>query len=124
MSELAPETPHFAFPFGRGANGKIEVCEQGSEAHVTACANVIARCQLGARPERPEFGWRWPYMHLLPLDLTGLTDALARFEPRARALGTQAINELGNAAIGVAEANVRVGVPSTDPTGVGKGVND
>jgi phage baseplate assembly protein W len=81
MPGIEPTIPHFAFPFGR-VGGKIATVEQDSPAHVLACENVIARCPLGSRIERPDFGWRWPYMRMLPLDTTDLINALKRFEPR------------------------------------------
>lgn len=117
------ERPHFAFPFARGANGKVNVVEQDSPEHIMACENVIARCPLRARVERPDFGWRWPYMRALPLDTTDLIAALKRFEPRSEPTAESA-QELAQVALGVADVNVNVGVPNADPTGTGMGVND
>jgi hypothetical protein len=121
-----PTAPHFGWPFGRGAGGKVSTVEQDSPEHVLACSQVIARCQLGARPERPEFGWRQPYMRMLPIDTTDLIAALKRFEPRSEPLAAQpeAAQALALLAVGSAELDVDVGTTNADPTGVGRGVND
>lgn len=81
------DTPHFAYPFQRGANGHIAVVEQDTDEHVMACENVIVRCPLGFRDERPEFGWPWPEFRTAPVDVGALEEALRRFEPRGRATG-------------------------------------
>jgi len=75
-----PETPHFAFPFDRDPRtGKVRVVEQGSPEHVLGNDNVIVRCPMGWREERPEFGWPWPEFANAPLDLEGLAAALDEF---------------------------------------------
>jgi phage baseplate assembly protein W len=79
--------PHFAFPFQRGPNGKVNVVEQDSPEHVMSCENVIVRCPVGFRDDRPEFGIPWPQFRNAPLDLGALEAALQRFEPRSRATG-------------------------------------
>lgn len=79
------DRPHFAFPFQRGADGKVQVVEQDSEEHIMACENVIVRCPLGWREEKPEFGWPWPEFSTIPLDLSALEAALRQWEPRSRA---------------------------------------
>ncbi len=78
-------TPHFAWPFQRGANGKVQVVEQGTVEHVAACENMIVRCPVGWRLARPEFGWRFPTFKSVPLDMTPLTQALRTWEPRGDA---------------------------------------
>jgi phage baseplate assembly protein W len=78
------DVPHFAFPFGR-SDGKVAVVEQDTSQHVMACENVIVRCPVGFRNERPEFGWRFPQFDPVPLDVRPLEAALARFEPRGHA---------------------------------------
>jgi phage baseplate assembly protein W len=72
------DRPHFAFPFTRGA-----YVEQDELEHVDACCQVIVRCPVGWRPERPEFGWQFPEFRSVPLDPTVVATALKRFEPRA-----------------------------------------
>lgn len=123
---FAPTAPHFAFPFGRNENGQIQTVEQDSPAHVLACANVITYCPLGDRPERPEFGWRRPYMDLMPVDTSLLEQALKQFEPRSEELIQQpaVLQQLALTAIGAVEIDVNVGTTNADPTGVGMGVND
>lgn len=119
-----PLTPHFAFPFARGASGKIGTVEQDSPGHKMSCVQTITYCQLGARVERPDFGWRWPYMRMLPIDPTDLLDAIKRFEPRAETLTAEDARQLALMAVGADEINVDVGISNADPTGAGMGVND
>ncbi len=76
------DAPHFAFPFQRGATGSVSVVEQDTPEHVMACENVIVRCPLGFRQERPEFGWPFPEFRNVPLNLDPLREALTLFEPR------------------------------------------
>jgi phage baseplate assembly protein W len=76
--------PRFAFPFARGANGTINAVEQDSEEHIHACAMNVVSCPVGYRHEMPEFGWPFPEFRPAPLDTSELTDALRRWEPRAR----------------------------------------
>jgi len=83
------DLPHFAFPFQRGRNGKVNVVEQDTEQHVMSCEALIVRYPRGFRVSRPEFGWNWPLFKTLPLDLSGLEEALATFEPRGRADASQ-----------------------------------
>ena len=83
------ERPHFAYPFQRDASGKVPVVEQDTAEHVIACENVIVRCPLGFREDRPEFGWAFPEFHTAPLDLGPLEVALRRFEPRSRVRATE-----------------------------------
>jgi phage baseplate assembly protein W len=75
------DLPHFAFPFARGADGKVNVVEQDSPEHIMACENVIVRCPTGWREERPEFGWDFPEFRN-SMDLEALEAALERWEPR------------------------------------------
>lgn len=89
-----PDRPHFSYPFVRGADSKIGVAEQDTLEHVNACVNVIIRCPLGFRQERPEFGWPFPEFQTIPIDLGPLEDALTRFEPRA----TPTISQYADAA--------------------------
>ena len=75
-------TPHFSFPF-RIEGDHVAVEEQNDQAEVLSCVNVIARCPLGFRDERPDYGWPWPEFHTIPIDPTDLEAAIARLEPRA-----------------------------------------
>jgi phage baseplate assembly protein W len=92
-----PDRPHFAFPFTRGVTGKVNVNEQDTIEHVMACEHVIVRCPLGFRDDRPEFGWPFPVFQNAPLDLTALTEALNRFEPRGTATGHEYADEADQA---------------------------
>jgi phage baseplate assembly protein W len=78
------ERPHFSYPFSRGPTG-VNVVEQDTPEHIASCENVIVRCPLGFREERPDFGWPFPEFATLPIDTAGLTNALREFEPRGRA---------------------------------------
>lgn len=78
-----PDRPHFAYPFQRGADGKVGVTEQDTTAHVDSCCQLIVRCPVGFRQERPEFGWPFPEFQTIPIDTGPLVEALTRFEPRA-----------------------------------------
>lgn len=78
------ERPHFAFPFARG-----NVVEQDTPDHVNSCENVIVRCPVGFREERPDFGIPWPEFATAPLDPADITHALRRLEPRGTATGEE-----------------------------------
>jgi len=77
------ETPHFAYPFELNGDS-VNVVEQDTAEHVLACENVIVRCPVGFRQERPEFGWEFPEFRQT-VDPAVLEEALRRFEPRSNA---------------------------------------
>jgi phage baseplate assembly protein W len=79
---MAVEVPHLSFPF-RIDGDHVGVDEQNDQAEVMSCVNVIARCPLGYRAERPDYGWAWPDFRTAPIDPGGLEIALDRLEPRA-----------------------------------------
>lgn len=84
------ERPHLRFPFARDPHtGSVGVVEQDSVDHVMSCEMVITVCPLGARDDRPEFGWPWPDLQTPPLDTESLRVALEEFEPRADVEVTQ-----------------------------------
>ena len=85
---MSVDIPHFAYPFTR-TGGAVNVVEQDSPEHIGACENVIVRCPLGFRLERPEFGWPFPEFRQIPLDLHPLLEALSRFEPRGHPTAVQ-----------------------------------
>jgi phage baseplate assembly protein W len=91
------EIPHFAFPFGRGADGRINTVEQDTPEHVNACENVIVACSTGAREERPEFGWPIPQFATMPIDPAPLERALERFEPRGNHTVTEHADAIAQA---------------------------
>lgn len=74
-------TPHFAFPFER-VNGKAMTVEQDTVEHVMSCENVIVRCPVGFRVERPEFGIPWPE-YRQDVQPGEIEAAMRRFEPRS-----------------------------------------
>ena len=84
------ETPHFAYPFELGSTN-VNVVEQDTAEHVMACENVIVRCPIGFREDRPEFGWPFPEFRQ-SLNLDELEAALRRFEPRGTATATEYVN--------------------------------
>lgn len=88
------DRPHFAFPFARGS-----YVEQDTTDHVMSCENVIVRCPLGFRDDRPEFGIPWPEFAGAPIDPADITAALRRLEPRGQSTGREYAD--------VADASVR-----------------
>lgn len=114
-----PKRPHFSFPFSRSADGTtISVVEEGSTEQIMTNVQMIARCPVGYRLDRPEFGWPWPDMTMIPVDSQPLLDAINRFEPRARAIDIGDPQALANAAMAVQDINVDVQIQSGDSTGV------
>ena len=65
-------------PVAAGLRPVVQV-EQDSLEHIDACAQVVIRCPLGFRDERPEFGWPFPEFGNIPLDVEPLEEALQRF---------------------------------------------
>ena len=80
-----PDAPHFAFPFRRGTDGKVEVVEQSSDRHIYGQEYAVVSTPLGFRLDRPDFGWPWPEFSNLPLDLGPLRRALTRLVPESNA---------------------------------------
>jgi len=116
---LSPKRPHFAFPFSRTADGtSIAVNEEGSVPEIMTNVQMIARCPLGYRLERPEFGWPWPDLTMMPIDSGPLLDAINRFEPRARAIDISDPSALAHTAMAEQDINVDVQIQSGDSTGV------
>jgi phage baseplate assembly protein W len=99
MASLMADRPHFGFPFQRGSNGKIAVVEQDTIEHINACCQVIARCPVGHRLERPEFGWQFPEFKNAPVDPAPLVDAIRRFEPRASSVTAREFADMVNDAV-------------------------
>jgi phage baseplate assembly protein W len=81
---VAAERPHFLHPFTR--NGTVGVVEQDTLEHVDSCCRVIVSCPTGFRDERPEFGWPFPEFTNVPIDTQAVSEAIRRFEPRARSV--------------------------------------
>lgn len=81
--------PHFRFPFARGS-----YVEQDTEDHVMSCENVIVRCPVGFREDRPDFGIPWPEFATVPVNPADITAALRRLEPRGNATGYEYADKL------------------------------
>jgi phage baseplate assembly protein W len=112
-STTYPDMPHMAFPFQmtRDADGNVlylNVVEQDTDEHIMACEQVIAWCPLGARAERPEFGWPWPLFSTQPVDPSPLEQALTTYEPRGPVLSAVALVDLIGS---TADITVQIGVP-------------
>lgn len=105
MSQL--DRPHFEYPFRRGSDGHVACVEQDTPEHITSCENVIVRCPLGFRDDRPEFGWPFPEFVNIPISTRGLEDALRTFEPRGRAKAREYI-EAADAAVRGISVDVEV----------------
>jgi phage baseplate assembly protein W len=93
--------PHFAFPFERGADGNVKVSEQGTPEQVMDQVEILVRCPVGFRSERPDFGWPWPLFQNAPLDLKALEAAIARFVPRVSISQLTSLAELATQQIQV-----------------------
>jgi phage baseplate assembly protein W len=78
------DIPHWTFPFARGS-----YVEQDTTDHVMSCENVIVRCPLGFRDDRPDFGIPFPEFATVPVDPAAVTAALRRLEPRGEARGEE-----------------------------------
>jgi phage baseplate assembly protein W len=72
---MQPENPHFAFPFQRG-----QVVEQDTLDHVMGCVELICRCPVGFRIERPDFGIVWHEYRLEVIPQGVMQSALREFE--------------------------------------------
>jgi hypothetical protein len=76
------DAPHFAAPFSITRNGAV-VVEQDSQANIQANIYNIAVCPKGFRDDLPDFGIPDPTFHTMPLDLSGIEEALHKYEPEA-----------------------------------------
>lgn len=83
MSDMPPDVPHFSFPF-RLDGDHVAVDEQNTSDEIMACVSVIARCPVGFRDERPDYGWPFPEFRNVPVQPGPLEVALMRLEPRAQ----------------------------------------
>lgn len=93
--------PHFRWPFELCTrHDQIKVVEQDSSEHIMACENVIVRCPVGFREDRPEYGVPWPEYNQ-KIDDGGIAAALRRWEPRSQADVSHARELLGDATITV-----------------------
>jgi phage baseplate assembly protein W len=106
-----PELPHISYPFVRDqVTGTVRAIEQDTVEHVMSCEQVIVRHPLGYRIDRPEFGWAWPELDGMPLDLGSLEQALRQFEPR----GTATASQYADVAASVVHISVDVAIQSVE----------
>jgi phage baseplate assembly protein W len=109
-----PDIPHLAFPFSRSTDGsQVLVVEQSAADEIMACANVITLCPIGYRADRPEFGWPWPDLKVIPVDAGPLVRALNMFEPRASSSSVD-VETMAQAALAIQNIQVDVGIPAAD----------
>jgi phage baseplate assembly protein W len=87
------DIPHFAFPFARGVH-----VEQDSAEHIMSCENVIVRCPVGFRVERPDFGIPWPE-YATAVDENVVLATIRRLEGRSTLSAEQARDLLGDVTI-------------------------
>jgi hypothetical protein len=102
-----PERPHLQFPFQRSTDGtRINVVEQDTTEDVMSCELVIVHAPLGFRDDRPEFGWPWPELEGVPINIASLEQALHEFEPRGKADASQ-YYDVAQAAV-IVNVNVKI----------------
>ena len=89
--------PHFNSPFGLGTNGRVIVNEQNSISDVESAVLDIMLCPQGAKLGDPNFGIPWPLFQTIPLNTSGIYNAVTQQEPRAT-LTIEAMNNIWNAA--------------------------
>lgn len=107
-----PAAPHIKFPLQRDpVTGQVIVVEQDTPDHVMSCEMVIVNHPVNYRQDRPEFGWAWPDLAGLPLNLGSLEQALRQFEPRGNASATQYADA---AQAAVQHVTVVVEIPTTE----------
>lgn len=92
------EPVHFAAPFSIGRAGTATV-EQGSAENVADNIYNIAVCPQGERDDNPQFGIPEITFKKMPVDLTGLEEALRKYEPEADLTVEQHREGVGRAGI-------------------------
>ena len=97
-------------PYYPAGSAAVAVVEQDTVEHVMSCETVIVHHPLGYRDDRPEFGWQWPELANVPLNLASLEQALRQFEPRGSASASQ-YADIAVAAL--QHVSVDVAIPST-----------
>lgn len=84
--------PKLRVPLEMGARG-LRTVEQDSVDEVAQCVYAILATPLGSRLEQPEFGIEDDTFELQPLDLSAWQEAIASWEPRARTLADQDLED-------------------------------
>lgn len=77
-----PDLPHLDLPF-RFENGEMAVVDQDSVDDYKNQVLAVVLCPLGFRAELPEFGIPEPEFSRIPLDRTGIQDAVDEWVPNA-----------------------------------------
>jgi phage baseplate assembly protein W len=78
--------PHFSLPFRFASQGESiasSVHEQDSEEEVMQCVELIIRCPLGFREEKPNFGVMDPTFRASEDLISEIETAILLWEPRA-----------------------------------------
>lgn len=75
---MAIEAPHFSYPYAIGRAGSA-VCEQDSPADLVARASNVAVCTIGFREDDPDFGIPELLFKSVPLDGSGVQEAIAQW---------------------------------------------
>lgn len=83
-SATAPITPHVQIPFALNANGRPTYVDQDSVEDVESCIINIVSCPQGDNPYDQDFGRPDLRGLPLPMQLSGLTDAVTKYEGRLR----------------------------------------
>jgi phage baseplate assembly protein W len=102
--------PHLAFPI-RVECGIYVTDQQDSNTEVTTCVRNICSFQKGVRIERPDFGILDPTLTVLPIDVNGIAQSIATWEPRAN-VEIETIADME----GEETINIRVAVPFNEDT--------
>jgi hypothetical protein len=71
--------PHFSETFTFNAKGEAVVVEQDSPGDLVARAKNVAVCPIGFREDHPDFGIPETLFQTIPLDTTGVRQAIAKW---------------------------------------------
>lgn len=71
--------------------------EQDSLAEILSCVQEIAACPVAAWADQPSFGVPSQVFSQAPLDPSGITQAIQRWEPRATAVAQEYPDQFDNA---------------------------
>lgn len=77
------DTPHFSLPFRRDPHGRCVVNEQDDDAEIVDCVEVLLATERGSRIEVPDYGIPDQVFLQGGADLTVVSGAIDRWEPRA-----------------------------------------
>lgn len=108
MSRQPYDVPHLAFPL-RVECGMFVTDRQDSTDEVTTSVRNICSFEKGTRIERPDFGIDDPTLKTMPIDVTGIGQAIGDWEPRAEVEIEEVIDLQG-----VETLNIKVSVPYSE----------